>query len=399
MKILVICQHYWPEPYPLTDICEELVKRGHKVDVVTDVPNYPMGKTYHGYEHSNNRHEVHNGVGIFRTFTIPRHHNVIFRILNYYSYAISSTRFVKKLDGEYDVVFANQSSPVMMSSAAFKYAKLNKKKVVMYCMDLWPASLAAGGVSSTSLIYKYYNRVSAKIYCKADKILITSQMFREYLIKNHQVKKENISYLPQYAKSEFEISRIKTSISDSETIHLLFAGNIGTAQSIPTIIQAAELLRSSKIVWDIVGDGSELEHCQTLAKEKGLTNVVFWGRKASSEMPDIYMKADAFLITLTSDQNISMTLPGKMQTYMMAGKPIIGAANGEIPRVIQAAECGYCAKAGDAEGLANAVNEYLNCNLKDKLGDNGRKYYETNFSKESFFKSLIKEFKNNIYSD
>ena len=97
MKILVICQHYWPEPYPLTDICEELVKRGHLVHVVTDVPNYPMGRTYKEYTGHKRRNEEHNGVQITRTFTIPRHHGAVLRLMNYYSYSISSTMYVKRI--------------------------------------------------------------------------------------------------------------------------------------------------------------------------------------------------------------------------------------------------------------------------------------------------------------
>ena len=123
MKILVVCQHYWPEPYPLPDICEELVRRGHSVDLITDVPNYPMGITYPNYKNGQRRKEKHNGVHITRVFTIARRHNAVFRLLNYYSFMLSSTWYAKHLKEEYDVVFTNQTSPVMMSNAAFAYAK------------------------------------------------------------------------------------------------------------------------------------------------------------------------------------------------------------------------------------------------------------------------------------
>lgn len=205
MKILVICQHYWPEPYPLTDICEELVRRGHRVDLITDVPNYPMGETYPGYEKGLRREENHNGVHIIRTFTIPRKHNAVFRLLNYYSYAMSSSAYVKRLPSDYDVVFTNQTSPVMMISAAFFYAKKNHKKAVMYCMDLWPASLAAGGISENSLIYRFFGKVSKRLYNKSDRILITSQMFKDYLMQQHGVEESKIEYLPQYAAAQFEL--------------------------------------------------------------------------------------------------------------------------------------------------------------------------------------------------
>ena len=258
MKILVICQHYWPEPYPLADVCEEMVKRGHTVHLITDVPNYPMGITYPEYRHGRRRTEVHNGVHITRTFTVARRKNVFFRVLNYYSYAISSTIKALLLKEKYDVVFTNQTSPVMMSTAAAAYAKKNRKKVVMYCMDLWPACLAAGGMKSDSTIYKLFGKISGYIYRKMDRILITSEMFREYLIEQHQVDKSKIEYLPQYASTVF--SDIPKSFQNKETIDLMFAGNVGAAQSLTTVIEAADKLRDIlNLRWHIVGDGSELE--------------------------------------------------------------------------------------------------------------------------------------------
>lgn len=390
MKILVVCQHYWPEPYPLTDICEALVQRGHTVDLVTDVPNYPMGETYPGYEKGKRRKENHNGVHIVRTFTIPRKRNAIFRLLNYYSYALSSSAYVKTLPGNYDVVFTNQTSPVMMSSAAFAYAKKNHKKVVMYCMDLWPACLAAGGVSESSPIYKFFGAVSKRLYNKPDRILITSQMFKDYLVQQHSVDIQKIRYLPQYAAAQFD--GVEPSKSEKETIDLMFAGNIGAAQSLDTVLKAADLLRDEqKLRWHIVGDGSELENLKKMTAEKNLHNVVFYGRKPLEEMPRYYAIADAMLVTLTADRFISLTLPGKVQTYMAAGKPIIGAAIGEIPNVIEAAQCGYCANAEDSKGLAQAVRNFIANKNREQLGKNARAYYEQHFTRGMFMDKLEKE--------
>ena len=395
MKILVVCQHYWPEPYPLPDICEELVRRGHTVDVITDVPNYPMGRIYPEYKRGQRRKETHNGVQITRVFTIPRRHNALFRLLNYYSYAISSTLYIKRLTQDYDVVFANQTSPVMMSTAAFAYAKKHEKRVVLYCMDLWPASLAAGGIKEHSLIYKFFDLQSKRLYQKADKILITSQMFQQYLMEKHGIPKKRISYLPQYAPTQFVKGRITT--GKKETVDLMFAGNIGTAQNIQTILGAAELLKTvPNLRWHIIGDGSELAHMQALAKEKNLNNVLFYGRKPAEQMPQYYAIADAMLVTLMADDFISLTLPGKVQTYMAAGKPILAAANGEISRVISAAQCGYCAAAEDAMGLAAIVMQFLQHSDRQLLGENAKMYYEKYFECAGFMKALEHQLKEQI---
>ena len=389
MKILVVCQHYWPEPYPLADTCEELVRRGHEVHVVTGVPNYPMGYIYDEYRMGKNREQVHNGVQITRTFTIGRRQNVLFRMLNYFSYASSSTLYVLGLKEEYDVVYTNQTSPVMMVNAAMAYAKKWKKQSVLYCMDLWPASLAAGGISQSSPIYKVFGKISGWLYRKADRILITSQMFRNYFKEEFDIADEKIGYHPQYADSRFAVLPQR---EQDGTVNLMFAGNIGAAQSMPTILHAAQILKDRKeLRWHIVGDGSELENSRNLAKELGLENVIFYGRKPMEEMPAYYAMADAMLVTLTADPFISLTLPGKVQTYMAVGKPVIAAADGEIPVVLEASQCGYCAKAEDAQGLAQAVEQFLNCEDKQRLGQNARNYYTSHFTRDMFMDNLERE--------
>lgn len=388
MRILVVCQHYWPEPYPLADVCEELVSRGHQVCVVTDVPNYPLGYIYQDYRNRKNREQVHNGVQIHRTFTIGRRNNLVFRFLNYFSFAISSAWYAWHIENDFDVVFTNQTSPVTMSSGAMAYGKKYGKRVVLYCMDLWPASLAAGGVREGSLIYRVFHWISGRIYGRADRILITSEMFRDYLSREFGIKKDKIAYHPQYAENMFT----KREMPEKDTIDLMFAGNIGVAQCLPTILEAAALLKDqTQLWWHIVGDGSELAATRALAEALGLSNVIFHGRKPLEQMPMYYAMADAMLVTLTADPLISLTLPGKVQTYMAAGKPVLGAANGEIPRTIEKSGCGFCAPAEDAKGLAAVVQTFLDCPDKSALGENARRYYLTHFSREQFMDNLERE--------
>lgn len=388
MKILVVSQHYWPEPFTLPEICQELIRRGHTVHVLTDVPNYPMGYIYPEYRHGRRRNEEKNGVTIHRCFTIGRRQNAVFRILNYFSFAISSTVHALRMEEKYDVVFTNQTSPIMMVSAALAYARKHHRKCLLYCMDLWPASLAMGGISEKSLIYKVFGKISGILYRGADRILITSGMFREYLQEQFGIKADTIHYLPQYAPDLFSEAAVPAEKEDG-TVNLLFAGNVGVAQSIPTILQAAKLLEENPALrWHIVGDGSELAHAKQLSRELGLKNVIFHGRKPMEEMPGYYAMADAMLVTLTADPFISLTLPAKVQSCMAAGKPIIAAANGEIPNAIQTSGCGFCAGAEDARGLADAVTQFLNCPDPRVLGENGKKYYLDHFTQKVFIDTL-----------
>ena len=339
MKILVVCQHYYPEPFRLTDICEWLVKEGHEVDVITGIPNYPMGIVYDGYKDKSKRDEIINGVNVHRSFTIARRSGAIFRLLNYYSFAISSGRYASRLKKEYDVIFANQLSPVMMANAAVKYKKKHGTKIVMYTLDLWPESLTAGGVKKDSFIFKYFHKVSRKMYKSADKILVTSKSFAEYFKREFDIDIE--AHVPQYAEALFTPEACRK--TPDGTVDLMFAGNVGAAQSIDTIIKAAALTTDiENLRWHIVGDGSELENMKKLADELDASSVIFHGRKPLEEMAKYYSMADAMLVTMKDSPIISYTLPGKVQTYMAAGKPIIGAINGETQALIKEAECGIC---------------------------------------------------------
>lgn len=390
MKLLVVCQYYHPEPVRITDICEELVKRGHQVTVLTDIPNYPMGNIYNGYEKGQRRRESINGVDVHRVFTIPRKNNAIMRLLNYHSFSFFSKKYIKRLNDDYDVVLVNQLSPVMMAAAAIKYKKKYNKKLIMYCLDLWPESLCAGGIKKNSLIYKIYYNISKKIYNEMDKILVTSKSFINYLNESFDIDKKNIDYLPQYAEAIFDKDICKK--EKNKSIDLLFAGNIGKAQSIDTIIEAANILKNNKkLYFHIVGDGQELEKLKKKAMDFGLNNVIFYGRKPLKEMPLYYKKADAMLVTLSGDSLISSTLPGKVQTYMAAGKPIIGAANGETKFVIEESMCGFCGVADNSKILAKNIERFINYNNKDEFNYNSFSYYKKNFDKNKFIIKLTKE--------
>ena len=209
---------------------------------------------------------------------------------------------------------------------------------------------------------------------------------------------KKIAYLPQYAATQFD--EMPQTDADKQTVDLMFAGNVGVAQSLTTVLQAAELLRQVKqLRWHIVGDGSELEHLKKMAAEKNLNCVIFHGRQPVEEMPRYYAMADAMLVTLTADRFISLTLPGKVQTYMAAGKPILAAASGEISRVIQDAHCGWCAEAENASDLAQKVRQFLEFEDKALLGRNARAYYQEFFARNRFMETLeseLEDFADNV---
>lgn len=389
-KILVICQYYKPEPFRISDICEEMVRRGHEVQVVTGYPNYPEGILYEGYGKGRHIDEVINGVKVHRCFTVPRETGTVKRLMNYYSYAASSIRYVCSKecvasDGKpFDVVFCNQLSPVMMADAAIAYKKKYKVPVVMYCLDLWPESLIAGGITRESVIYKYFHYVSKKIYRQMDKILITSRMFSDYLSKEFGIREDKIEYLPQYAEGIFE--QIPAREEDG-VFNFMFAGNIGAVQSVETVIKAARMMEGQPVKFHIVGGGTDLERLQKMSED--LDNVIFYGRRPLEEMPEFYAKADAMLVTLAADPVLSLTLPGKVQSYMAVGKPIIGAIDGETKVIIEDAQCGFCGKADDTEELVANIKKFISEDTdRVAMGMNARRFYEENFQEKLFMDKL-----------
>lgn len=414
MKILVVCQYFSPEQFRINDICFELVKRGNDVTVLTGLPNYPSGVISQEYRKGKRRKEVINGVKVVRVPIVGRGNNLIKLILNYLTYAFNASRAVKRLDKDFDIVYVYQLSPVTMVYPASKYKKLTGAPLLLYCLDLWPESIAAAKFGQKSLLYKILLRMSRKLYNSADKIQVTSSSFRDYfkdVIAIEDLSK--VKYLPQYAEELFEKSSGKDAGKNpgtnspnspvknktTQTINLVFAGNIGEMQSVETILHAAkELEHIENLKWHILGSGSSYEKCLALAQELGLIGndqnqdngrVIFHGQKPLNEMPKYYEIAHAMLVTLKSNKFISYTLPGKVQSYMAAGKPIIAAIDGEASVIIKEASCGLTGPAEDYKVLTDNVMDFINSREKwAEYAIKSKEYYDKNFSKRIFFKRL-----------
>ena len=387
MKILVVCQHYFPEPFRLPDICETLVRRGHAVTVVTGTPNYPEGEIYDGYAKGARADEVINGVRVHRCPLIPRKTGTLYRVLNYYSFVLSSEWYLHRCKEDFDVVFVNQLSPVMMAQAGLSWAKRHGKKCVLYCLDQWPESLLAGGIRKDSIVYQIFLRVSQNIYRRADDLLVSSRGFVNYFRQVLKLEDKRIRYMPQYAEDLFDT--LPEPAQKKDSVDFMFAGNVGALQSVETIVEAAKLLKdNTQIRIHIVGGGIALDHCKELAA--GLGNITFHGRHDVTEMPSFYAMADAMLITMKDDPVLSATLPGKVQTYMAAGKPVLGAIGGETARVVNdEAQCGMCCTPENAQELAQIMLRIAQDDeLRGRFSENARRYYQQYFRKEQFFDML-----------
>ena len=402
MKILIVTQYYFPEQFQINEIAPELVKRGHDVTVLCGVPNYPKGVVYSGYVTKKERlkaekeYQQQTGVKVIHCNQIPRGHNPLQLILNYFSFMCNSKTVIQKIveaeEAKYDIVLGYQLSPITSMYAALEYKKLTGVPVVYYTLDLWPVSAQSQIHNTKNPLYRLVARMSRHLYAGADKILVTSRPFIDYLHEVNNIPFDRMAYLPQHAGEEMldmDLNAAENGIAD-----FMFAGNIGAGQRIDVIIAAARILGPRpdyKI--HIVGDGSKRMELEAEVVAEGLQdNVVFYGNQKRADMPSFYKKADALLITLRGNNEVGNTMPGKMQMYMTAGKPVLGAINGAANEVINESRCGSCVKAGDAEGLAVIMKDFIEHpeSYKD-CGKNARAYFKNHFTLDHFMNGLERE--------
>lgn len=390
LKILVVTQCYYPDNYNINSITGELVKRGHDVTVVTGLPDYTTSKIPKEYRWFKNRTECKNGVQIYRVSVIARHKGAFMRCLNYLSFVISGSLFCKfKSFDEFDCIYVWGVTPVTMAIPAITLKKRFKKPILFYCLDLWPESIKSFNFKENSLFFKAIKKLSNWIYSQIDLVAISSKAFAPYIEQVNKFAADKIVYLPQYSE-ETHLKKNLTSKNTNE-ISFIYAGNIGTFQSVECIIAAIEKIKTDiPFKLHIVGDGSMKSTYEKIVQERCLSSkIIFHGRIPAEKMGQYYAFADACILTLSGKNKIGETLPLKLQSYMAEGKPIIAAINGSACEVINESKCGLVGPADDADVLAANMLRFLNCPDKFKAcGENGRNYFKENFSKKQHFETL-----------
>lgn len=396
MKILVVSQYFYPENFRINDLCCELVQQGHEVTVLTGIPNYPEGKFYKGYGLSKRLKEEWNGMNIIRVPIVPRMNNKIALMLNYLSFVLTGCVYTKfKKMPKYDLVYVFEVSPITVALPAITYKKKYNVPIIMNVQDLWPENIQAVTGLSNPTILKYIDKMVDYIYKHCDLLLTSSQCFVDKIISRGH-SKEKVKYWPQYASGFFN----KIDVHPQDPVkkeldgefNVVFTGNIGYAQGLDVIIDAAEILKENKSIrWHFVGDGRAKQELEERVVKQGLQDSVkFWGRKPETEMPKYLSVADAALLVLKKDKVFEMTLPAKLQTYLACEVPVLASIDGEAAQTIMQAKAGYIAPAGDGEALAKIVEEMYQTPKvqREVMGTNGRKYFDNNFDKIKLLEEL-----------
>lgn len=365
------------------------------------VPNYPKGVVFEGYKTKSERLKAEEdyfkttGVKVRHCDQVARGHNPLTLLMNYLSFVCNSKATVKEMvdkGDRFDIVLGYQLSPITSMYAALEYKKQTGVPVVYYTLDLWPVSAQSQIHNTKNPLYKWVAKMSRELYACADKVLVTSRPFMDYLHRVNDVSLEKMVYLPQHAGTEMLDVDLKA--EENGVADFMFAGNLGAGQRIDVIVEAAKILgirEDYKI--HIVGDGSKRKELEAKIAAYDLQkNVIFYGNQKREDMPRFYKMADALLITLRGNNEVGDTMPGKMQMYMTTGKPVFGAINGAANQIIYEAKCGSCVKAGDAKGLAAIMRDFIeHPGAYVDCGKNARKYFCNHFTLEHYMNGLEKE--------
>ncbi len=398
LNVLVVSQYFWPENMRINDLVRDLSEKGHRVTVLTGLPNYPEGKVFSDYQRDPQAFSRYACAEVVRVPLIPRGKRSINLVLNYLSFfTVASTLGAWKLRGrEFDAVFVYGVSPIMSAIPAIVIGRLKKAPVFIWILDLWPETLRAVGVLSQPLLLGCVGRVVSWIYNRADYLLLQSHGFFENVQRycTRKIEPKRLVYFPSWAEDDFS-SNAHTSSTllarDPSVFTVLFAGNLGEAQDLPAVIEAAEALIGTVAVrWVIVGGGRMSEWLAGQVKSRGLDNVLLLGRHPLEEMPGLFACADALLVSLKSNDVFEKTIPGKVQAYLASGKPILGMINGEAAHVIRESGAGLACASGDAAALANITLELASVDVNERvrMGAAGREYYTANYAKSTVLARL-----------
>ena len=398
MRILVVSQYFWPEQFRINDLVLSLQERGHAVTVLTGVPNYPGGELFDGYDWWSRRRDEYEGIPVYRVPLFLRRQGRGWQLaLNYLSFVVFGSLlgpwFLRKRP--FDVIFVFEPSPFTVGIPAALIRRLKKAPVIFWVQDLWPESLESAGAVTSPAILNAVGRLVRWIYRRCDRVLVQSRGFIEPAVAAGAIR-DRISYFPNWAEDFYQPVQLeKDAVERSEMpdgFCLMFAGNLGEAQSLQTILDAAARLRDKpEIHWVMIGDGRRRAWLETEVRNQGLQSQFhFLGRRPAEQMPRYFSLADVMLVTLKDNPVFSLTIPSKVQSYLACGRPVVAALNGEGAKIVSDSGAGIAVPAGDAEKLADAV-ERLHAMPTEELeamGKKGRTFFEHEFAADRLVNSL-----------
>ena len=393
MKILAICQLYYPENVVFSKICEQLVKLGNDVTVLTAKPNYGYGEILPEYR--NIKYEEINGVKVHRVNIYARKISRLSIIRNYLSFWRNSRKWVRKCKEKFDIVYSMSLSPVTILSAGNLYKKKHHVKHIVHCVDLWPESvLVTHAVREHSLTYKILYKWSRDLYSNVDKVLIGSPSFSEYFVKVLKLDVPTI-FVPQPSLVEDNTAE---PYKYEKKFNILYCGNLGLIQLIDLIPEAMSLINNPDIQFHIIGMGPKTDFLLKEIKEKHLEDkIVYHGPIPAPKAASYFASADALYVSLKNEGYVGKTIPNKLMMSMAFGKPIIGVLGGDGKQILETSGGAVIADE-NAKSLADAINKISSYDKEQlkKLGLVNQTYYANHFSIKACGETINELFLNEL---
>lgn len=386
-RVLLLTQWFDPEPtFKGLVFARELVRQGFEVEVVTGFPNYPGGKLYPGYRLKLLQREVIDGVRVTRVPLYPSHdQGAIGRILNYVSFAASSLLYGLFGARRPDVIYAYHP-PLTVGISASLIRLLRRIPVVYDIQDMWPDTLRATGMFSNEKALRVVSRVCDWVYRRVDQLVVLSPGFKRLLIERG-VPEEKIEVIYNWCAEDSltaPAGALPAAFPGSDTFNILFAGNMGKAQALDAVLDAAALvqIQAPALRFVFVGGGVELSRLKERCTEGALSNVVFLRQVPMSEVGALLSAADALLVHLRKDPLFTITIPSKTQAYMAAGKPILMAVDGDAADLIRESGGGHTAQSEDPASIAAAAISLMESPAEERasMGERNKRFYSENLS-------------------
>lgn len=406
MRILIVTPHFYPENFKCNDMAFELQQRGHEVSVMAAIPDYPKGRFFEGYGIFKKRKEIINGVRVSRSLIIPRGNGSSIRLaLNYISYTFFATlkAFRYAFSERYDAVIVHETSPIMVGIPGVIIKKLQKIPLHFWVLDLWPESLSAAGGIHNKTVLSFFDRLTKWLYKNSDSLLIGSKGYRRSINSKGDFDKK-ILYYPNWVEDSLT-GHVRIDVPDlPDGFNVMIAGNMGDAQDLPHVMDAALRLKGEKINFIFVGDGRKKSYVESFAQSNGLESQIHClGRFPLESMPSLFDKTDVLFMALKNVPIFEITVPSRLQAYMSSGKPVVSMINGEGADLIKEADCGWSVPAEDSEALAVLLLKLSKEDKKvlEQKGKNGKLYSQKHFNfKNSIdrLESILKDSKQSTKS-
>lgn len=381
-RILLITQWFDPEPtFKGLAFARALLKQGFEVEVLTGFPNYPGGKVYAGYKIKWLQREQIEGVHITRVPLYPNHsQSPIKRVLNYVSFAVSVVIYGLFMAKRADVIYAYHP-PLTVGVAASLIRWLRRTPLVYDIQDMWPDTLRATGMLGNERALAVVARACDWVYRRVDQIVVLSPGFKRLLMERG-VPETKIDVIYNWADELALMSPTGCLPKDwpgADRFRIIFAGNMGKAQALDTVLEAASILknRGSRVSFVLLGGGVEVTRLNAKAKDLSLENVVFLPPVPMAEVGVILAAADALLVHLRKDPLFQITIPSKTQAFMAMGKPVLMAVGGDAAELISQSNGGILCDPENAQALAESAQKLAMTDARTlvSMGESGQAYY------------------------